>query len=154
MATTCSSPAEGRLLGTAVSVVTAAMAERTADRCEGERDRIEHALPGAWELHFALERRREHHHLQRVRQAVLADLPITSEAEERLEERLRVERRAEADQRGDLVIAGVPPDVRRARRDDGDLARLVEAPLAGDTEHRGCAADLEALLLVGMHVLR
>lgn len=92
----------------------------------------------------------ENHHLEGVRESLLVDLPVASEAKVGLEEGLRVECGAELDQRRDLPIARVPPNVGRTRRDDHGLTGLDQPFLGADPELRRPAADLEPLLLEGM----
>src|SRR6185503_8198557 len=85
--------------GSAVLVVSTAIAEGATDGCERYRQRTDD--PPRWRrcLHLAPVGSRQNHHVQRVRQAVLADSPVAREPEERLEEGLRVERRPKLDQR-------------------------------------------------------
>jgi hypothetical protein len=73
-------------------------------------------------LHLSVIVTGEDGHLEWVRQALLVHLAVGCQTEERLEERLRVERRSELDEGGGLLLARVPPDMGRARRDYDDLA--------------------------------
>src|SRR5215213_3843877 len=136
----------------AVLVVATAVTEHPADWRQEHRERVQRTLLAPRKLHLAVVGPREDHHLQSVRQSLLVDLSVASQAEVGLEERLGIEGRPKLDERRDLAIARVPPDVRRTRRNDHDLAGLVLPFLAADTEYRRPAADLKALLLRRVHV--
>jgi hypothetical protein len=95
----------------AVALVTAAVAEGPGNRREQHRDGAEDGLLTPRERQLAVVVAGKDHHLERVREAALADLAVGREPEERLEEGLDVQRRPELDERRDLLVARVPPDV-------------------------------------------
>src|SRR5215211_1270771 len=133
-----------------VALVEAALPR---DPCEGGERGALHPDGREGALHLARELAREEREVERHRHALARGAPAPRQLHRGLEELLHPERRGYLDPGARRPVADVLELVRLAGGHHDDVTRPGDDRLAAEPESHAAAPHLEALLLLGVHVL-